>query len=157
MLKDDPQIASRQFGIVDMEGRSAGFSERRTARSRSIVRKVAEPTLLDPGNILRNGCNRRGECSMAGNRRVDRVMEMEAADAKGGDSRCSCEGTVISMQRQGPPTSHTSKAEKTDANESFNDGKYSLYISVTNEDITPQEDANPVKTLRLLRLLKGRK
>ena len=31
----------------------------------------------------------------------------------------------------------------------FNDGDYALYISVTDQDITPQENANPVKTLRL--------
>ena len=30
-----------------------------------------------------------------------------------------------------------------------NDGTYSLYLSVTDADITPAEDANPVKTLRL--------
>ena len=30
-----------------------------------------------------------------------------------------------------------------------NDGKYAMYISVTNEDILPAENANPVKTLRL--------
>ena len=33
--------------------------------------------------------------------------------------------------------------------ESYNDGQYSMYISVTDQDITPQEDANPVKTLRM--------
>ena len=33
--------------------------------------------------------------------------------------------------------------------ESYNDGQYSLYLSVTDQDITPDEDANPVKTLRM--------
>ena len=42
------------------------------------------------------------------------------------------------------------EASKSDSNgDSYNDGKYSLFISVTDQDITPQEDANPVKTLRM--------
>jgi uncharacterized Ntn-hydrolase superfamily protein len=85
---------------------------------------------------------------------TDRVMAaMEAADAKGGDSRCACDrGPKI----EAPCTAKTAHvayllaAEKGDANgQSFNDGQYALYISVTDQDITPQEDANPVRTLRL--------
>jgi hypothetical protein len=41
-------------------------------------------------------------------------------------------------------------AEPTDTNgASFNDGKYAMYISVTQGNIRPNENANPVKTLRL--------
>ena len=84
---------------------------------------------------------------------TDRVMAaMEAADANGGDSRCSCDrGPKIDA----PCTAKTAhvayilEALKTDApGESPNDGKYSMYVSVADSDITPQEDANPVKTLR---------
>lgn len=35
------------------------------------------------------------------------------------------------------------------AGESFNDGRYALYLSVMDRDITPAEHANPVKTLRI--------
>ena len=31
---------------------------------------------------------------------------------------------------------------------SFNDGRYQLYIDVTDENILPSENANPVVTLR---------
>jgi hypothetical protein len=41
-------------------------------------------------------------------------------------------------------------AEKSDtAASSFNNGKYSMYITVTQGTIRPGENANPVKTLRL--------
>jgi hypothetical protein len=81
------------------------------------------------------------------------MAAMEAADAKGGDSRCSCDrGPKVDA----PCTANTAhvayilQAKKDDANgESYNDGQYELYISVSDRDITPQEDANPVKTLRL--------
>ena len=40
-------------------------------------------------------------------------------------------------------------AEKTDAvGTSHNDGTYSMYINVTDNDIQPDENANPVMTLR---------
>ena len=42
------------------------------------------------------------------------------------------------------------RADATDSSgESYNDGDYALYISVTDEDIASDENANPVKTLRL--------
>jgi hypothetical protein len=42
------------------------------------------------------------------------------------------------------------RAEKTDAaGESHNDGKYVFYLSVTDMDIKPKEDAHPVRTLRM--------
>ena len=41
-------------------------------------------------------------------------------------------------------------ANKTDKTEkSHNQGKYFAYIRVTDEDIKPTENANPVKTLRI--------
>ena len=160
MLKEDPLIAGRQFGILDMEGRSAGFSgERNQAVSLDRQGQVPGTDVFYSvqGNILA------GEAVVtdavqalvgAGGELTDRVMAaMEAADAKGGDSRCACDkGPKIDA----PCTAKTAhvayilKAEKTDANgESFNDGRYALYISVTDRDITPKEDANPVKTLRM--------
>ena len=84
----------------------------------------------------------------------DRVMAaMEAADAAGGDSRCSCDRGPKVNAPCTAKTAHVAyilEAAKMDTNgESYNDGKYSLYISVTDQDIKPDEDANPVKTLRM--------
>ncbi len=85
---------------------------------------------------------------------TDRVMAaMEAADAQGGDSRCTCETEPLPSAACDGKTSHVAyilMAEKGDTNgTSFNDGTYSLYISATDEDIQPNENANPVKTLRM--------
>jgi len=85
---------------------------------------------------------------------TDRVMAaMEAADAKGGDRRCSCEQ---GPKLEAPCTAKTAhvayllRADATDRNgESHNDGQYSLYLSVTDKDIKADENANPVRTLRL--------
>ena len=42
------------------------------------------------------------------------------------------------------------RADKDDKNgASYNDGQYAVYLSVTNRDIKPDENANPVKTLRM--------
>jgi hypothetical protein len=42
------------------------------------------------------------------------------------------------------------RADPADANgTSFNDGTYAMYVAVTNDDIEPSENANPVTTLRL--------
>ena len=50
-------------------------------------------------------------------------------------------------------TAHVAYILRVDAGdpsgESFNDGDYALYISVTDEDIAPHENANPVRTLRI--------
>ena len=160
MLKDDPQIAGRQFAIVDMDGRMAGFSgETNLKISLDRQGKVdgTEIYFSIQGNILKNEevvTDAVRAFTAAPGELTDRVMAaMEAADAKGGDSRCSCDGAVKVDAPCTAKTSHVAyilKAEKNDTNgESFNDGRYALYLSVTNEDITPQEDANPVKTLRI--------
>lgn len=160
LLKDDPRIAGRQFAIVDMQGRSAGFSgEGNQATSLDRQGQVPSTDIFYSiqGNILASEAVVTEAVSAfvaARGELTDRVMAaMEAADARGGDKRCSCDkGPAIDA----PCTARTAhvayilKAEKTDANgASFNDGAYAMYISVTDKDITPKEDANPVKTLRL--------
>ena len=81
------------------------------------------------------------------------MAAMEAVDAQGGDSRCTCESEPLPNAACDGKTSHVAyilMAEKDDTNgSSFNDGVYSLYISATDEDIQPNENANPVKTLRM--------
>ena len=50
-------------------------------------------------------------------------------------------------------TSHVAYIAIADADDergvSHNDGSYYAYISVSDEDILPSENANPVKTLRM--------
>jgi uncharacterized Ntn-hydrolase superfamily protein len=160
LLKQDPQIARRQFGILDLEGRSAGFSGERNQAVSLDRQGQVEGTGIHyaiQGNILTSEAvvfNAVEAFRGAKGSLTDRVMAaMEAADAAGGDSRCSCDrGPKIDA----PCTAKTAhvayilEALKTDPNgESYNDGKYSLYISVTDQDITPAENANPVRTLRL--------
>lgn len=159
-LKEDRAIEGRQFAIVDMEGRMTGFSGASNGKVSLDRQGQVDGTQIFysiQGNILASDAvitdavqafvSAKGELT-------DRVMAaMEAADAKGGDRRCSCDS---SPKIDAPCTSKTShvayilKALKSDTpGESYNDGAYSLYISVTDADITPQEDANPVKTLRM--------
>jgi uncharacterized Ntn-hydrolase superfamily protein len=160
MLQKDQRIASRQFAILDMEGRAAGFSGEGNGKV-SLDRQGQVPGTeifySIQGNILT------GEAVVldavqafiaATGELTDRVMAaMETADAKGGDSRCSCDRAPKIDAPCTAKTAHVAyilKAEKGDANgESYNDGQYAMYISVTDQDITPQEDANPVKTLRM--------
>jgi uncharacterized Ntn-hydrolase superfamily protein len=159
-LKDDPRFATRQFGIVDMQGRMAGFSGPSNGRFSLDRQGQVDGTQIFysiQGNILTNEAVITDAVQAfvaAKGALTDRVMAaMETADAKGGDSRCSCDrGPKIDA----PCTSKTAhvayilQALKTDTpGESYNDGAYAMYISVADSDITPQEDANPVKTLRL--------
>jgi uncharacterized Ntn-hydrolase superfamily protein len=160
MLKKDPQIESRQFAIVDMKGRAAGFSGKENRKS-SLDRQGQVPgTRIHysiQGNILKSDevveAAAAAFTSTKGSL-TDRAMAaMEAADAKGGDSRCTCESEPKVDAPCDGKTSHVAyilRAEKTDKNgASFNDGQYAMYIRVTDRDIKPTENANPVKTLRV--------
>jgi uncharacterized Ntn-hydrolase superfamily protein len=159
-LKADPRIAGRQFAIVDMEGRMAGWSGEKN-RPVSLDRHgQVEGTQIFysvQGNILTADAVVTDAVQAfvaAKGELTDRVMAaMDVADAKGGDSRCSCEGAPKVDAPCTTKTAHVAyilQALKDDRpGESYNDGQYSMYISVTDQDITPQEDANPVKTLRM--------
>ena len=160
MLMEDPSIERRQFGIVDMQGRTAGFSGsgNRDASLHSTGQVDGEPIFYAvQGNILASdavvheavAALKATEGSL-----TDRVMAaMEAADASGGDSRCTCESDPRPDAPCDGKTSHVAyilKAESTDPlGSSFNNGDYALYISVTDQDIQPNENGNPVKTLRM--------
>ena len=160
LLKQDPQIARRQFAIVDLEGRTAGFSGERNLAVSLDRQGQVDGTGIHysiQGNILASEAvvTKAVDALVAAKGTLaDRVMAaMEAADAAGGDSRCSCDRGPKVNAPCTAKTAHVAyilEAAKGDPNgESFNDGKYSFYLSVTDQDITPDEDANPVKTLRL--------
>jgi len=156
----DPNIEMRQFGIVDLEGRAVAFSGKETnAVSTSVQGSIpAEKILFSiQGNLLRNEdviLEAAGAFRAANGTIIDRVMAaMEAADRKGGDNRCTCE------TKPKPPTrrcegktslvAYILAADPWDSSgSSFNDGKYTMYLSVTPGNTAIYENANPVKTLR---------
>jgi uncharacterized Ntn-hydrolase superfamily protein len=159
-LKADPEIESRQFAIVDMEGRSAGFSGTKNGAS-SLDRQDQVPGtgiyFSVQGNILAGEdvvtaaveAMRSSEGTLA-----DRVMAaMEAADQRGGDRRCTCETEPrtagVPCDGKTSQVAYILMAEESNTiGDSYNDGRYTLYVSATNADILPHENANPVRTLR---------
>jgi hypothetical protein len=90
------------------------------------------------------------------------MAAMEAADASGGDSRCTCppppaDGSAPSIPCEGRTAyiAYILLAEQTDTSgDSHNNGTYSMYLTVNQPErgganaIKPGENLNPVKTLR---------
>jgi uncharacterized Ntn-hydrolase superfamily protein len=160
MLRADPDIERRQFGIVDMQGRSIGFSGRgNSAASLSAQGRVPGTDIYYSvqGNILASEAvvnNAAAALESAEGDVIDKVMAaMEAADAAGGDRRCACDTEPVPEAPCDGRNAHVAyilAADRDDPEgESFNDGDYHLYIDVTDENIQPDENANPVITLRM--------
>lgn len=162
MLKQDPSVEVRQFAIVDLQGRMAGFSGQKNQPA-SLSRQQQVPGtgiyFSIQGNILANDEVVTAAMTSfidAKGTLADRVMAaMETADARGGDKRCTCESKPLPAATAAcdSKTSHVAyilRADPADKNgAAFNDGQYSMYVAVTNDDILPSENANPVKTLRM--------
>ena len=160
LLKADPAIDGRQFAILDTQGRSAAFSGARNIPV-SLDRQARLPGtdifFGVQGNILASEAvvtDAMGAFAKASGDLADRVMAaMEAADAKGGDKRCTCETAPKVDAPCDGKTAHVAYilAARPDdvSGAGYNDGTYWMYVSVTDRDITPQENANPVKTLRI--------
>ena len=160
LLKQDPDIERRQFGIVDMMGRCAGFSgSGNRAASLSVQDTVpgTEIYFSIQGNILASDDVVRlavEAFKAEGGTLTDRVMAaMDAADAAGGDVRCTCESEPVLEAPCETKTAHVAYILAADPDDaegtSFNDGEYSLYLNVTDNNILPEENANPVVTLRM--------
>ena len=169
MLSADPAFQSRQFGIVDLQGRSAGHSGLTNGYVAQDMQGQVPGTeifysiqgnILRPGEVVPNAVKAFLDAKGA---MTDRVMAaMEAADAGGGDSRCSCppppeDGSKPAIACDGK-TAHVAyilMAEKTDTSgDSHNNGNYTMFIRVAQPDkganaIHEGENLNPVKTLRL--------
>jgi hypothetical protein len=169
MLSADPAFQSRQFGIVDLQGRSAGHSGltngyvAQDAQGRVPGTEIfysIQGNILRPGEVVPHAVKAFVDAKGAV---TDRVMAaMEAADAGGGDSRCSCppppaDGSAPKIPCDGK-TAHVAYillAEKTDTNgDSHNNGTYAMFIRVAQPghgplSIREGENLNPVKTLRL--------
>src|SRR5215208_6736937 len=102
LLSRDPAFQARQFGIVDLTGRSAGHSGLTNGYvSQDIQGRVPgtqifysiQGNILRPWQVVPNAVaafvNTNGALT-------DRVMAaMDAADKAGGDSRCSCPTSVV--------------------------------------------------------------
>ena len=157
--KDEPLMERRQFGILDMQGRSAGFNgQRNNQASLYVPGQVSDDIFFQvQGNILFSdnvAYNAALAFTQATGTLADRVMAaMEGASEVGGDKRCTCEEEPKPAAACDGKTAHVAYiaiANKDDAlGPSHNDGDYYAYISVTDENIESQENANPVKTLRL--------
>jgi uncharacterized protein DUF1028 len=170
LLAKDPAFQSRQFGILDLQGRSAGHSGLTNGYvSQDMQGQVPGTDVFYSiqGNILRPGLvvpNAVQAFLAAKGAIADRVMAaMEAADGSGGDSRCACppwptDGVKPAIPCDGK-TAHVAYillAEKSDTNgDSHNNGKYAMYINVSQpaadhaRGIKEGENLNPVKTLRM--------
>ena len=160
LLKQDPDIERRQFGIVDMQGRSVGFSgSGNSAASLSQQGRVTDTEIYYSvqGNILASDAvvhNAARAFETENGSLADRVMAaMEAADEAGGDVRCTCETVPVPDAACDSRNAHVAYILQADADDpegaSFNDGDYVMYISATDEDIEPHENGNPVITLRM--------
>jgi hypothetical protein len=171
LLSRDPAFQTRQFGIVDLHGGSAGHSGLGNGYVSQDVQGQVPGTEIFysiQGNILRPGQvvpNAVQAFLKAGGAITDRVMAaMEAADGSGGDSRCTCPPWPTDGSKPRIPcdekTAHVAyilMAEKTDTNgDSHNNGKYAMYITVSQpgpdhgpNTIREGENLNPVKTLRM--------
>ena len=180
LLAQDPAFQSRQFGIVDLTGRFAGHSGLANGYVTQDIQGQVPGTQIFysiQGNILRPGevvpSAVRAFLATKG-ALTDRVMAaMDAADASGGDSRCVCpplpaDGTPRPIACDGK-TAHVAyilMAERgdkagegaqrlSDSTWAHNNGKYAMYITVTQPEsggpnvIKPGENLNPVKTLRV--------
>jgi uncharacterized Ntn-hydrolase superfamily protein len=127
----DPQMETRQFGIVDVQGRSAGFTGKENQpRALSVggsagpIRYQVQGNILASDDVVHEAVRAlsQGRGTLAA-----RVMAaMEAADARGGDRRCT-----------GGKTAHVAYLLVVEK-----DGK-ETYIRATDED-----PGNPIRVLR---------
>jgi len=170
LLSADPAFQSRQFGILDLAGRSAGHSGLTNGYvSQDIQGRVPgtriyysiQGNILRPGEVVPNAV----KAFLATNGALtDRVMAaMDAASASGGDSRCTCppppaDGSTPPIPCEGKVAhvAYILMAEPNDTNgDSHNNGKYAMYITVTQPEsggpnaIHAGENLNPVITLRM--------
>ena len=171
MLSQDPAFQSRQFGILDLQGRSAGHSGLTNGYVSQDVQGQVPGTEIFysiQGNILRPGYvvpNAVQAFIKTAGTITDRVMAaMEAADGSGGDSRCNCppwptdgSAPAIACDGRTSTVAYILAADPKDTSgDSHNNGKYSVYLTTSQPgpekgtyQIKAGENLNPVKTLRM--------
>jgi uncharacterized Ntn-hydrolase superfamily protein len=166
MLKSDPNIERRQFGIVaipnggtvNQRNNRAGFNGSGNSQSSLFFGgSVGDIYYQVQGNTLL-GYQVVHAAALAFTRATgtmaDRVMAaMDAADVSGGDHRCNCGNNPLDFVPCDNKTAHVAYiaiANKDDAaGVTHNDGKYYAYIDVTDDNTKKGESGNPVKTLRM--------
>ena len=178
LLSADPAFQSRQFGIVDLQGRTAGHSGLGNGYVTQDIQGQVPGTqiyfsiqgnILRPGEVVPNAVRAFLQTNGA---LTDRVMAaLEIADQYGGDSRCTCPPLPMSGKPAIPcegKTSHIAYiamaergdtpgegAPRADNTWAHNNGNYKMYITVTQpgqggpNEIKSGENLNPVKTLRM--------
>jgi len=166
MLKQDPNIERRQFGIlafpnggtITAANNMAGFNG--TGNSPSSLffgGQVGDFFYQVQGNTLL-GYDVVHKAALAFSRAsgtlADHVMAaMEAADENGGDKRFNCAKNPLEFVPCDNRTAHVSYiaiANKDDQlGITHSDGAYYAVLRVTDNDIVKGESANPVKTLRM--------
>ena len=162
MLSEDPAFQRRQFGIVDLEGRMAGFSGTGNGYAALAVQTEIRDQgiyFAVQGNILENRAVVLDAVAAILDTEgtvVDRVMAgMEAADLAGGDARCSCRTdpvpeTEMDCRHRSAHVAYIAAARPEDPiGEGHSDGEYSLFIDVDDENTQAHESPNPVATLRM--------
>lgn len=162
MLSEDPNFQRRQFGIVDLQGRMAGFSGSGNGfASLAVQSEIRDQGIYFAvqGNILENHdvvLEAVAAIVDSEGTVVDRVMAgMEAASAAGGDSRCSCRTDPVPETEAGcrHRTAHVAyiaAARPEDSvGQGHSDGEYSLFLDVDDENTRAYESASPVETLRM--------
>lgn len=162
MLSADEDFQRRQFGIVDLQGRMAGFSGTGNGFAALAVQsevRDADIYFAVQGNILESDAvvlDAVAAFLVDEGTVVDRVMAaMEAADLAGGDSRCSCRTDPVPETEAGcrHRTAHVAYIAAAKPEDPIgtghSDGDYSLFIDVDDENTLPTESANPVATLRM--------
>ncbi|HXG88545.1 MAG TPA: DUF1028 domain-containing protein [Vicinamibacterales bacterium] len=165
MLKKDPNVERRQFGIVAMpnggtiteRNNRAGFNGSGNSQSSLFFGgQVGDIHYQVQGNTLLGLQVVHGAAlafTRASGTMADRVMAaMEAADVNGGDHRCNCGNNPLDFVPCDDKTAHVAYiaiANKDDQlGTTHNDGKYYTYISVTDANTVKGESGNPVRTLR---------
>ena len=171
MLENDENIERRQFGIIDMQGRTAGRSGSGNGAVSMDIQGESDDGILwsVQGNIIATEealtaaatIMQHGPSDI-----IDRVMlAMEIADARGGDVRCTCESEPLPERAPcNGKTAHVSYLLAADPDDAlgafasnhpedmespYNDGDYYMYLMVVPTNTLPEEDANPVRTLRM--------
>jgi uncharacterized Ntn-hydrolase superfamily protein len=166
LLKQDPDIERRQFGILAIpnggsitgSNNMVGFNGTGNQQSSLFFGgQVGDFFYQVQGNTLL-GYDVVQKAALAFTRATgtlaDHVMAaMLAADENGGDKRCNCGNNPLTFVPCDNKTAHVAYIAIANADDAVgtthNDGKYFAFLSVTDENIVKGESANPVKTLRL--------
>ena len=166
LLKQDPDVQRRQFGIVMMpngttiteRNNAAGFNgSGNSVSSLYFAGQTGDYFYQVQGNTLLGDQVMHMAAlafSRASGTMADHVMAaMEAADQYGGDKRCNCGNNPLDFVPCDGKTAHVAYITIANRDDqvgiTHNDGKYFAFISVTDDNITKGESANPVKTLRM--------